>query len=200
MVAEEKALMKRRDFMAGLGIAAILPAISQAQQTSPTMGFLSTRSPNEAAAHTDAFKGGLQEMGYVENRNVNIEYRWAKGDYGSLPSLAAELVKYPLSVIVGAGDPAARAAKTATSEIPLVFLVGDDPVRAGLVTSMNRPGTATGVNFFTGDLGGKRLELVCAMVPAARVVGLLVNPSQRVAAQRRRPWTQPWARSWPWTG
>ena len=169
--------MKRRDFMAGLGIAAALPAISRAQQTMPTVGFLSTRSPDEAAIHTNAFRRGLEEMSYVEGRSVSIEYRWARGDYGSLPSLVAELVSHPLSVIVGAGDPAARAAKTAgSSGLPLVFLVGEDPVSAGLVTSMNRPGTATGVNFFTGDLGGKRLELLCAMVPSAHVVGLLVNP------------------------
>ncbi|WP_256467098.1 ABC transporter substrate-binding protein [Bradyrhizobium sp. 179] len=100
-----------------------------------------------------------------------------QGDYGSLPSLAAELANQPISLIVGAGDPAARAAKSVAPAIPLVFLVGEDPVRAGLVTSMNRPGAATDVNFFTGDLGGKRLELICAMVPGARVVGLLVNPS-----------------------
>jgi putative ABC transport system substrate-binding protein len=125
--------MKRRDFMAGLGIAAALPAISRAQQKMPTVGFLSTRSPDEAAIHTNAFRRGLEEMSYVEGRNASIEYRWAKG-------------------------------------------VGEDPVRAGLVTSMNRPGTATGVNFFTGDLGGKRVELLCAMAPSARVIGLLVNP------------------------
>jgi putative ABC transport system substrate-binding protein len=169
--------MKRRDFMAGLGIAAALPAISRAQQKIPTVGFLSTRSPDEAAIHTNAFRRGLEEMSYVEGQSVNIEYRWAKGDYSSLPSLLAELMSHPLSVIVGAGDPAARAAKAAGSpEHPLVFLVGDDPVRAGLVTSMNRPGTATGVNFFTGDLSGKRTELLCEMVPSAHVIGLLVNP------------------------
>jgi putative tryptophan/tyrosine transport system substrate-binding protein len=169
--------MRRRDFMAGLGMAAALPAISRAQQTMPVVGFLSTRSPDEAAIHTNAFLRGLEEMGYVEGRSVSILYRWAKGDYGSLPSMVAELTRQPLSVIVGAGDPAARAAKAAgTPDHPLVFLVGEDPVRAGLVTSMNRPGAATGVNFFTGDLGGKRVELLCAMVPAAKVVGLLVNP------------------------
>jgi putative tryptophan/tyrosine transport system substrate-binding protein len=169
--------MKRREFMAGLGIAAALPVISSAQQTMPTVGFLSTRSADEAAIHTDAFRRGLEEMSYVEGRNVSIEYRWANGDYGTLPSLVAELTNHPLSVIVGAGDPAARAAKAAgTPDHPLVFLVGEDPVRAGLVTSMNRPGTATGVNFFTGELGGKRLELLCSMVPSVRIVGLLVNP------------------------
>jgi putative ABC transport system substrate-binding protein len=168
--------MKRRNFVAGLGIVAALPAISRAQQTIPTIGFLSTRSPDEAAIHTNAFRRGLEEMGYVEGRSVSIEYRWAKGDYGSLPSFVTDLVSSSLSLIVGAGDPAARAAKAVGSSVPLVFLVGEDPVRAGLVTSMNRPGMATGVNFFTGDLGGKRLGLLCAMVPSAHVVGLLVNP------------------------
>jgi putative tryptophan/tyrosine transport system substrate-binding protein len=168
--------MRRRDFMAGLGIAVALPSVARAQQETPTIGFLSTRSPDEAAAHTNAFRTGLGEMGYVEGRSVNIEYRWAKGDYGQLPALAADLLSRPLSLIVGAGDPAARAAKVAGLQIPLVFLVGEDPVRSGLVASMNRPGVATGVNFFTGELGGKRLELLCAMVPSAKVMGLLVNP------------------------
>ena len=168
--------MKRRDFVIGLGVAASLSAVSRAQATMPVIGFLSTRSPDEAAIHTNAFRRGLEEMGYAEGRDLTIEYRWAKGDYGSLPSLAAELLSHPLALIVAAGDPAARAVKTAGSAIPLVFLVGEDPVRAGLVTSMNRPRAASGVNFFTGDLGSKRLELLCAMVPAARTIGLLVNP------------------------
>jgi len=168
--------MKRRDFMMGLGIAASLPAMSRAQQPTPTIGFLSTRSPDEAAGHTNAFRHGLEEMGYAEGRGVAIEYRWAKGDYNSLPSLAADLLGRPLALMVTAGDPAAQAAKAATPSVPVVFLVGGDPVRSGLVASMNRPGATTGVNFFTGDLGGKRLELLCAMVPSARIIGLLVNP------------------------
>ena len=168
--------MKRRDFVIGLGVAASLPTLSRAQTTMPVIGFLSTRSPDEAAIHTNAFRRGLEEMGYAEGRDLTIEYRWARGDYGSLPSLATDLLGHPLALVVAAGDPAARAVKTAGSPVSLVFLVGEDPVRAGLVTSMNRPGQATGVNFVTGDLGGKRLELLCAMVPAARVIGLLVNP------------------------
>jgi putative ABC transport system substrate-binding protein len=168
--------MKRRDFMTGLGIAAALPVIARAQQDTPTIGFLSTRAPDEAAVHTNAFRRGLEEMGYVEGRSVNIEYRWAKGDYSQLPSFAAELRGKTLSLLVTPGDPAAKAAKAAGFQIPIVFVVGEDPVQSGLVASMNRPGVATGVNFFTGDLGGKRLELLCAMVPSARVIGLLVNP------------------------
>lgn len=168
--------MKRRDFMTGLGIAAALPAISRAQQEAPTIGFLSTRSPDEAEIHTYAFRRGLEEMGYVEGRNVAVEYRWAKGDYSQLPSFAADLRSRPLSLVVTPGDPAARAAKAAGFPVPIVFVVGQDPVNSGLVASMNRPGMATGVNFFTGDLGGKRMQFLCAMVPSARLVGLLLNP------------------------
>ena len=168
--------MRRRDFMTGLGIAAALPAISRAKQVTPTIGFLSTRSPDEATIHTNAFRSGLGETGYVEGSSIAIEYRWARGDYGKLPAFAAELLSRPLALLVAAGDPAALAAKAAAPSVPLVFLVGGDPERSGLVTSMNRPGAATGVNFFTGDLGGKRLELLCVMVPSAHVIGLLVNP------------------------
>ena len=178
--------MRRRDFMTGLGITAALPTISRAQQDTPTIGFLSTRAPDEAAVHTNAFRSGLEGMGYVEGRNINIEYRWAKGDYSQLPSFAADLLGRPISLIVGAGDPAARAAKAAGLKIPLIFLVGEDPVQSGLVTSMNRPGPITGVNFFTGELGGKRLELLCAMVPSAHVVGLLVNPRFGVGAAEQQ--------------
>jgi putative ABC transport system substrate-binding protein len=169
--------MKRREFIAGLGMTAVGPLSARAQQSVvPVVGFLSTRSPDEAAIHTDAFRRGLEEMGYVEGRSIAVEYRWANGDYSRLQPLAADLASRPLSLMVTAGDPAAQAAKAAGFEAPLVFVVGQDPVRAGLVTSMNRPGKATGVNFFTGDLGGKRLELLCAMVPSAQVVGLLLNP------------------------
>lgn len=162
--------------MTGLGITATLPAIARAQQALPTIGFLSTRSPDEAAIHTNAFRRGLEEMGYVESQNIAIEYRWAEGDYSKLSSFAADLLKRPLSLIVAAGDPAALAVRAMGMPISMVFLVGQDPVRAGLVTSMNRPGIATGLNFFTGELGGKRLQLLCAMVPSAQTVGMLLNP------------------------
>jgi putative ABC transport system substrate-binding protein len=180
--------MKRRNFMTGLGIAAALPVMARAQQTLPVIGFLSTRSPDEAAVHTNAFRNGLEEAGYVEGRSISIEYRWAKGDYSKLPAFAAELLARPLALLVTAGDPAALAGKAAAPSVPIVFLVGGDPVREGLVTSMNRPGAATGVNFFTGDLGGKRLELLCAMVPSAHVVGLLINPrfGAETAEQQRK--------------
>jgi putative ABC transport system substrate-binding protein len=105
--------MKRRDFMTGLGTAAVLPAISRAQDATLTIGFLSTRSPDEAAIHTEAFRRGLEEMGYVEGRGLAIEYRWAKGDYSRLPSFAADLLSRPLALIVTPGDPAALAVKAA---------------------------------------------------------------------------------------
>ena len=169
--------MRRREFIAGLGMTAIGTQVTRAQQSGvPAVGFLSARSPKEAAVHTNAFRRGLEEMGFVEGRDVTVQYRWANGDYSQLQSLAADLVSQPLSLLVAGGDPAAQAAKTTGFEAPLVFVVGQDPVQAGLVTSMNRPGKATGVNFFTGDLAAKRLELLCAMVPSARVVGLLLNP------------------------
>ena len=170
--------MRRRELITLLGTAAAWPLVARAQQPAapPLIGFLSTRSPEEAAIHTNAFRRGLEEMGYVEGRSVVVEYRWAKGDYSQLPALAADLLSRPLSLMAATGDPAAKAAKAAGLAIPLVFVVGQDPVQSGLVASMNRPGMATGVNFFTGDLGGKRLELLSAMVPSAHVVGLLLNP------------------------
>jgi putative ABC transport system substrate-binding protein len=181
--------MRRREFIAGLGMTAIAPLAARAQQTAmPVVGFLSSRSPDEAAVHTNAFRRGLEEMGFVEGRSISIEYRWAKGDYSKLPSLASDLLSRPLSLVATAGDPAAQAAREAHLAVPLVFIVGHDPVRSGLVASMNRPGKATGVNFFTGDLGSKRLELLCAMAPSARVVGLLLNPlfGKEVAEEQRQ--------------
>ena len=181
--------MKRREFITLLGSGAVvLPLTARAQQpVLSVIGFLSTRSPDEAAIHTNAFRSGLEETGYVEGSSIAIEYRWARGDYGKLPAFAAELLSRPLALLVAAGDPAALAAKAAAPSVPLVFLVGGDPERLGLVTSMNRPGAATGVNFFTGDLGGKRLELLSVMVPSAHVIGLLVNPRFGAeAAERQR--------------
>jgi putative ABC transport system substrate-binding protein len=149
----------------------------------PLVGFLSTRSPDEAEVHAHAFRRGLEEMGYVEGRSVAVEYRWANGDYSLLPALAADLLSRPLSLMVAAGDPAALAVKARGSSIPFVFVVGQDPVRSGLVPSMNRPGRATGVNFFTGDLSGKRLDLLCGMAPSANLIGLLLNPRSGAAEQ-----------------
>jgi len=184
--------MRRREFITLVGgSAAGWPLVARAQQPAtqqaPVVGFLSSRSTDEAASHTNAFRRGLEEMGFVEGRSVAVEYRFAEGDYSRLPTLVADLLSRPLSVMVAGGDPAAHAAKAAGVAVPLVFVVGQDPVRSGLVTSMNRPGTATGVNFYSGDLGAKRLELLCAMVPSAHRVGLLLNPNFGVeAADQRR--------------
>src|ERR1700754_3276669 len=123
--------MKRRDFVTGLGLAATLPAMARAQQAIPTIGFLSTRSPDEAAVHTAAFRSGLEEAGDVEGKSVTIEYRWAQGDYSKLPGFTAELLGKPLALMVAAGDPAALAARAAAPSIPIVFLVGGDPVQSG---------------------------------------------------------------------
>jgi putative ABC transport system substrate-binding protein len=169
--------MRRRDFIAGIAAGSVAWPIAARAQQQPLIGFLSTRSPEEATVHMNAFRRGLEEMSYVEGRSVAIEYRWANGNYSQLVALAADLRSRPLSAIVATGDPAAHAAKEAGFAVPLVFVVGQDPVRGGLVASMNRPGTATGVNFFTGDLGGKRLELLCTLVPQAHVIGLLLNPT-----------------------
>ena len=170
-------------------MTAIAPRAARGQQpANPVVGFLSSRSPDEAAGHTNAFRRGLEEMGFVEGRSIAIDYRWASGDYSKLPQLAAELLGRPMALMVSAGDPAALAAKAAGLAVPLVFIVGQDPVSAGLVDSMNRPGKATGVNFFTSDLGGKRLELLCAMVPNAKRVGLLLNP--RFGAEKSEQFRQ----------
>ena len=181
--------MDRRKFMRVMGGAAAvaLPAYGQ-QPTVPVIGFLTTRSPEESATHTAAFRRGLGETGYVEGQNVAIEYRWAKGDYKQLPTLARQLVSRPVTVMVAAGGaPSALAAKAATATIPIVFLIGDDPVSLGLVASFNRPGgNLTGVSFVTGELGAKRLELLCELVPDASAVALLLNPNNpRAEAQRR---------------
>lgn len=179
--------MKRREFIAGMGMTGIGLRSAKAQQSAmPVVGFLSTRSPDEAAVHTRAFRRGLEEMGYVEGVSVTVEYRWANGDYSVLPDLAANLLSRPLSLVVAAGDPAALAVKAASSSIPLVFVVGQDPVHSGLVASMSRPGKATGVNFFTGDLTGKRLELLCGLTPSAKLVGVLLNPRSGAADQHRQ--------------
>src|SRR5260221_11406512 len=174
--------LKRRQFMSVLGSAAGWPLVARAQQpvAQQLIGFVTTRSPDEAAIHTNACRRGLEEMGYIEGRSVAVEYRWAKGDYSRLPPLVADLLGRPLSVMVATGDPAAHAAKAAGLAVPLVFIVGQDPVRSGLAASMNRPGLPTGRNFFTGDLGAKRLERLCAMGPSGELVGLLVNPSFRI--------------------
>ena len=182
--------MRRREFIAALGgAAAVWPAVARAQQSDmPVVGFLSSRSPDEAAAHTAAFRGGLSEAGFVEGQNVAIIFRWANGHYERLPSLARELVDLRVSAIAaGGGEPSARAARDATTSIPVVFVIGDDPVKIGLTASYNRPGgNLTGVSFLTGELGGKRLSLICELVPDSSSVGLLLNPGVQNSELQRK--------------
>ena len=144
----------------------------------PVIGFLGSGSPGPSAPFTAAFRQGLAETGFVEGQNVAIEYRWAEGHYDRLPALAAELVGRKVDVIAAGGPPPALAAKGATSTIPIVFSSGDDPVATGLVASLARPGgNVTGISFLNVELHPKRLELLAEMAPQARVIALLVNPT-----------------------
>jgi putative tryptophan/tyrosine transport system substrate-binding protein len=173
--------MHRRVFIALVSAAAAAwPLAGQARQPSmPTIGFMSARSPEESANVLEAFHKGLKEDGFTDGENVRIAYRWAHGDYGLLPGLANELVEQRVDVLTAlGGDASARAAKAATSDIRIVFTISGDPVEAGLVQSINRPGgNATGcIVFSTGELDAKRLDFMSEIVPGASVFGVLVNP------------------------
>ena len=177
--------MRRREFIKVVtGSAVVWPIAVHAQQaTMPIVGVLDSSSANEYAPFLVAFREGLHEAGFIEGRNVAIEYRWADGRYDRLPSLAAELVRVPVAVLVATGITAAAAAKAATSTVPIVFNTGGDPVRFGLVPSLNRPGgNVTGVASLGKVLVAKRFELLRELVPKANAVAFLVNPNNAVAA------------------
>jgi ABC-type uncharacterized transport system substrate-binding protein len=179
------AIRRRELILAAAGIA-LVPLAARAQQKMRVIGFMSGRSPEDSTYLVGAFKQGLAEAGFVESESVAIEYRWARGDYGLLPALAAELVGLPVAVLVGVGgDSSANAAKRAASNIPVVFGMGGDPVQAELVASLSRPGgNATGFTLLTNEMEAKRLGLLHDLVPAVPLVGALLDPNFPPAANQ----------------
>jgi putative ABC transport system substrate-binding protein len=173
--------MKRREFIARLGSAVAWPIAARAQQRTPVVGFLSMGTPETSRLvyRSAAFRQALKESGFVEGQNVTFEFRYASGHYDRLPALAADLVEQHVDVIVAGGPPGAIAAKSATAIIPtaILFHMGEDPVKGGIVPSLNRPGgNATGVTYLSNQLIAKRLDLLRQAVPGATVIGFLVNP------------------------
>jgi putative tryptophan/tyrosine transport system substrate-binding protein len=177
--------MRRREFITLVGgAAATWPLATRAQQTPmPVIGFISGRSPSDSEALATAFRRGLTEIGFIEGRNVTIEYRWAEYHNERLPAMVGDLVRLKVAVIAAiGGTPTVLAAKAVTATIPIVFAMGSDPVASGVVTSLNQPGgNVTGVTFFAAPLGPKRLELLRDFVPKATTIAVLVNPETAVS-------------------
>jgi len=172
--------MKRREFIAAVGsTAATLPFAALAQRPTPLVGFLNSASPDTYRFNADSFREGLTKAGFVEGRNVRIEERWARGDYSALPALAAELVAMGVLAIAATGDVAsAQAAQNASKTVPVVFTIGGDPIRHGLIEKLNRPGgRLTGILFNQNVLGAKRVELLREIAPGVSRIALLMNPA-----------------------
>jgi putative ABC transport system substrate-binding protein len=177
--------VRRRDFITLLGGASVWPLAARGQQPLPVIGFINGGSADASARFVTAFRQGLNETGFVEGQNVAVEYHWLEGKYDQLPALMADLVRRRVALIATpASGPAARAAKAATSTIPIVFSVAEDPVQLGLVASLARPGgNATGLNFFSREVAAKRLRLLHDLIPKAVRVAVLLNPANAGSAE-----------------